>query len=100
LLQEVGMHKVEACIAENSLILTDGLSDIAGIELVRPFSPNGFSGIVSFTIPGRDLLEIHRDLKKSHLGCAIRGDAIRLSPHFYQAGKPIYDILNVIENII
>jgi len=100
LLQEVGMHKVEACIAENSLILSDGLSDIAGIELVRSFDPNSFSGIVSFRTPGRDVREIHRNLKKRHLGCVIRGDAIRLSPHFYQAGEPVYEILDVIENSI
>jgi selenocysteine lyase/cysteine desulfurase len=100
LLQEVGMQKVEACIAENSLILTEGLGQMMGIEVVRAFDPNTFSGIVSFKIPGKDLAEVHRSLKKSQLACAVRGNAIRLSPHFYQAGKPIYDILNVIGETI
>jgi len=98
LLQQVGMKKVEACVAENSLILSDGLADMAGIELVRSFDPDLFSGIVSFRTPGRDLQEVHRALKKRSLSCAMRGDAIRLSPHFYQAGKPVYDILNVVED--
>ena len=97
LLLDVGMQNVEACIAKNSRSLADGLSEIDGIELVRPFEPNNFSGIVSFKTPGRDLREIHQALKKSHLACAIRGDAIRLSPHFYQTGKPITDILNATE---
>ena len=100
LLQEVGMQKVEACVAENSLILTEGLSNMSGIELVRNFDPKTFSGIVSFRTPGRELSEVHRALKKNQLACAVRGNAIRLSPHFYQAGKPIYEILDVIESIL
>jgi len=97
LLLDVGMQNVEACIAKNSMSLADGLSEIGGIELVRSFEPNNFSGIVSFKTPGRDLREIHQALKKSHLACAVRADAIRLSPHFYQIGKPVTDILNAIE---
>jgi selenocysteine lyase/cysteine desulfurase len=100
LLQEVGMQNVEACIAENSRVLAEGLSNIDGIELVRAFDPQAFSGIVSFRTPGKDLLEVHRALKKNQLSCALRGNAIRLSPHFYQAGKPIHDILNVIDKVI
>jgi len=97
LLLDVGMQNVEACIAKNSMSLAEGLSEIGGIELVRSFEPNNFSGIVSFKTPGRDLREIYQALKKSHLACAIRADAIRLSPHFYQTGKPVTDILNAIE---
>ena len=97
LLLDVGMQNVEACIAKNSMSLADGLSEIGGIELVRSFEPNNFSGIVSFKTPGRDLREMHQALKKSHLACAVRADAIRLSPHFYQIGKPVPDILNAIE---
>ena len=55
LLQDVGMQKVEACIAENTMILTDGLNDIDGAEPVRVFDPHAFSGIVSFKTPGRGL---------------------------------------------
>lgn len=100
LLQQVGMQRVEAAIAENSLALSKGLTDIAGVELVREFDPHNFSGIVCFRTPQRELAEIHRAFKKSQLTCALRGDAIRLSPHFYQAGTPIDDILDLIENIV
>ena len=100
LLQQVGMQRVEAGIAENSLTLSKGLTDIAGVELLREFDPQSFSGIVCFRTPQRELAEIHRAFKKSHLTCALRGDAIRLSPHFYQAGRPIDDILDLIEHIV
>jgi len=32
--------------------------------------------------------------------CTVRGQAIRLSPHFYQAGKPVLEMLDLIENVI
>ena len=100
LLQQIGMQTVEACVAKNSMRLSEGLTEIAGSELVRAFDPTLYSGIVSFRTPGQDLLEIHRMLKKHSISSALRGDAIRLSPHFYQTGKPIDDVLNIIENIL
>jgi len=100
LLQDVGMRQVEAYIAANSLALSKGLADIPGLELIRPFEPERVSGIVSFRLPGVDPAEIHRALKLKQLTCAVRGDGIRLSPHFYQAGKPVLEILSTIEDVI
>ena len=99
LLLDTGMHTVEALVSENSKLLADGLTAITATELVRPFEPSRVSGIVSFKVPGRKPFQVHQALKKSNMTCAIRGDAIRLSPHFYQAGKPLQNILNIIEDI-
>jgi len=80
--------------------LSAGIADIPGLELVRPFDKQRVSGIVSFRIPDRGPVEIHQALQKRQLSCAVRGDAIRLSPHFYQAGEPLQEILAVIEDVI
>jgi len=100
LLLDIGMDKVETLVGENSRLLSEGLTNIPGIELVRPFDPQRVSGIVSFSSPGKNPAEIHHALKHRNMTCAVRGDAIRLSPHFYQAGKPIQDILNIIEDVV
>jgi cysteine desulfurase/selenocysteine lyase len=100
LLLEVGMQQVENCIAGNSQILSEGIVGIAGLELVRPFEIQRLSGIVSFRIPGGDPLKLHHALSQKQLSCAIRGDAIRLSPHFYQAGQPVLNMLDVIEDTV
>jgi len=99
LLQDIGMDQVETLVGENSQQLSEGLTSIPTIELVQPFELQRVSGIVSFRVPGKNPVEIHRELKHRNMTCAIRGDAIRLSPHFYQAGKPIQDILNIIEDV-
>jgi selenocysteine lyase/cysteine desulfurase len=100
MLQGVGMDQVEAYIAANSLALSEGLSDISAVELLRPYDRQRFSGIVSFIIPGMDPVAVHRMLKIRCLSCVLRGDAIRLSPHFYQAGEPVQEMLGLIEEII
>ena len=100
LLQQVGMPQVETCITANSLALSEGLTAMPGLELSRPFDAQRVSGIVSFRMPGKDPAEVHSALKQRQLTCAIRGDAIRLSPHFYQAGKPLLEILDTIEHVI
>jgi selenocysteine lyase/cysteine desulfurase len=100
LLQDIGMDQVETLVGKNSQQLSEGLTSIPTIELVRPFELQRVSGIVSFRVPGKNPAEIHRALKHRDMTCAVRGDAIRLSPHFYQAGQPLRDILNIIEDIV
>ena len=100
LLQDVGMPQVEAYITENSLALSAGLESIPGVELVRSFDPQRVSGIVSFRPANKNLVEIQQTLKQRGLTCTVRGDAIRLSPHFYQAGRPVLEMLDLIERVI
>ena len=99
LLHQVGMQHVEDCIMDNSLAMSKGLAGM-GFEVVRPFDPQRVSGIVSFRSTDRDPLRLQRRLKEQQLVCAVRGDAIRLSPHFYQAGVPVKKILSIIERTI
>ena len=100
LLQEIGMPQVESLITANSLTLSSGLTEMAGVELVRPFDPQRVSGIVSFRSAIRQPGEMQQTLKTRKLSCTVRGDAIRLSPHFYQAGKPVLEMLDIIEDVV
>ena len=100
LLQNIGMPQVEAFVTENSLALSAGLESMPGVELVRSFDPQRVSGIVSFRPANSNLVEIQQILKQRGLICTVRGDAIRLSPHFYQAGRPVLEMLDLIEHVI
>jgi len=61
LLQQVGMSRVEAYVAENSQTLSKGLETITGIELLRAYDPGSVSGIVSFTTQSKSLIDVTRD---------------------------------------
>jgi selenocysteine lyase/cysteine desulfurase len=97
LLHGVGMPRVEALIAANSRELYAGLATIPGVRLLRPFDAERVSGIVSFIPPQTDLAGIYQALKNKGLTSSIRGGGIRLSPHFYQAGRPLREMLDLIE---
>lgn len=100
LLQDIGMSQVEALVTENSATLSNGLESMPGVELVRPFDSQRISGIVSFRPANRNLVEIQQTLKHRGLNCTVRGEAIRLSPHFYQAGEPVQEMLDLIEQVL
>lgn len=100
LLHDVGMPQVEALIEANSRVLSAGLADIPGVELLRRFDPQRVSGIVSFRPLNKNPVEILKALKQRQLSCALRGGGIRLSPHFYQAGRPVLEMLELVEHVI
>jgi len=100
LLQDVGMPQVETFITANSYVLSAGLTDMPGAALLRPYDPDRVSGIVSFRPLNKDPLEVQQALKNRKLSCVVRGGGIRLSPHFYQAGKPVLEMLDIIEDVL
>lgn len=100
LLQSVGMDRVEACIEANCTALHEGLGAISGVEPVRAAEPGRPSGIVSFRTPGRQTVDVYRVLRQRQVSCAIRDGAIRLSPHFYQYGEPLRNLIETIAESI
>ena len=96
-LHGVGMPHVEALIVANTRELFAGLAAIPGVRLLRPFDAERVSGIVSFMPPQTDLASFYQALKNRGLTSSIRDGGIRLSPHFYQAGKPLREMLDLIE---
>ncbi len=100
LLLEVGMAGVAGLVSENSQALDENLAAIPGVELLRSFDQQRVSGIVSFSVPGKKTIEIQRALQSRKLSSVVRGTAIRLSPHFYQAGEPLQNMLNIIEDTL
>lgn len=91
LLLEVGMDTVAKRVMDNADYLRDQLSQRDDLELSGPQTAERRSAIVNFRphnlAPG-DLL---RELRKSNIMSAKRGDGLRLSPHFYQH----HDLLDV-----
>jgi len=96
-LLETGMDEVEARVMENTRELVTALEGIKGVELALPYDDKRVSGIVSFRLPGHELARVNQALKRAGFVCALRGKAIRLSPHFYQAGQPLQRILADLE---
>jgi len=97
LLLKTGMEQVSEQILQNTEFLINALSLIAGVQITSRTEPERRSGIVSFThenIPSRTL---NTCLAESGVTCAIRGNSIRLSPHFYQDETDLVEFIQILE---
>lgn len=100
LLLDYGMTEIDAAVMANTAHLSAGIESMPEVTLIKPFDPKRSSGIVCFDLPGTPLPVLLAALNKQQVACTIRGGGIRLSPHFYQAGKPLDNLLSEIEEIV
>ncbi|MGE4407937.1 aminotransferase class V-fold PLP-dependent enzyme [Pseudomonas sp.] len=99
LLEEVGMERVAAALAERIDWLRQGLGGLNGVEILSPAEHERRSGILTFRLAGWDNAELFERLKAQQVVCALRGGGIRFSPHFYTEARVIDKTLGVLRAI-
>jgi selenocysteine lyase/cysteine desulfurase len=87
LLLEIGMGSIEKQVKQNSDYLAEKLAAVDNIEILSPQDDNRRSGIVLFRNPGVDTEALYRHLQDHNVICAMRGNGIRFSPHFYTSQR-------------
>jgi selenocysteine lyase/cysteine desulfurase len=97
LLLERGMRSVEARVLQNTAYLVARLDGMPAVRLVSDSAPARRSGIVSFSCERVPARELHRRLAARDVVCALRGDAIRLSPHYYQGEEELEAFVRELE---
>ena len=98
LIHQTGQEEIARRVLDNTARLLDGIKAIPGVRLQSRSEPERRSGIVSFVPTSQSAIEFNTQLKRQKVICAIRGKAIRLSPHFYQHDVQIADLLNAVEH--
>jgi selenocysteine lyase/cysteine desulfurase len=100
LLLETGMEQVSGRILQNTEFLIRALGEIPDVQITSRTESERLSGIVSFkyaNIPSRTL---NNRLSEAGVTCAVRGESIRLSPHFYQDETCLLEFIRVLEKAI
>lgn len=82
MLAELGAENIAARLRSLQDDLVDGLRG-KGYRIVSSLREGERSGILSFDRPGHDPDDLVEALKRDRIVCLRRGDAVRLSPHFY-----------------
>lgn len=98
LLLEHGMDQVADQVLANSDFLFRELQAVPGIRISSRKEPDRRSGIVSFLHERVPAIELYRELKKAGVSCAVRGDSIRLSPHFYQGENELGEFFHILRS--
>lgn len=88
LFAEIGMDEVWRRLQARTAHLI-ALIDRRGFELLTPRDPERRAGIIGFRVPGRSSAALYQGLMEKGVICALRGGALRFSPHFY---SPLADL--------
>jgi selenocysteine lyase/cysteine desulfurase len=97
---ETGMDVVASRVLANTEFLLENLPRVPGITVSSRTEPGRRSGIVSFLHERISPEEIYRELRDEGVSCAVRGRAVRLSPHFYQGKKELGVFLDLLSHIV
>jgi selenocysteine lyase/cysteine desulfurase len=100
LLLDYGMQQVEARILANTRQLIEGLGGLPGIRVLSRSEAARRSGIVSFASDRLSARKLKQRLAERDVTCALRGDALRLSPHFYQGEAEIEAFMRLLEEAL
>jgi cysteine desulfurase/selenocysteine lyase len=97
LLLDYGMENVGNRVLANTGFLLTELGKIEGVNISSRKSPDRRSGIVTFNHETVALAKIHKRLTAAGVSVAIRGDSIRVSPHFYQGEKQLLRFIALLD---
>ena len=98
LLLAIGMDVIENQVLKNSVSLIRKLQALNNIEILSPRDDNRRAGIVLFRKTTVDTESLYRYLQKHHVLCALRGDGIRFSPHFYTTDDALDAAVSLVDD--
>jgi len=99
-LLSTGLDLIERQVLENTRFLLQGLSAIAGVEVLTDSTAQRLSGIVTFNSEQLSADKLYQRLSVENILCAPRGGGVRLSPHFYTPRTQLEQALAVIERVL
>lgn len=97
LLLEAGIENISRCILETTAHLCEGLTR-KGYSILGSRREGEASGIVSFPTreKGIPAHQLHRRLEEARIETAVRGDFVRVSPHFYNTRDEMDELLKLL----
>ncbi len=97
LLMEVGLERIRAHLLGLTERLAEGLR-ARGYVITTPMeSAAERSGIVCFKHPAKPAGAIHERLATANVIVSLRGDVIRVSPHFYNTAEEVAALVEALE---
>jgi len=100
LLLETGIDRIERRVRCNTDLMFEHLQSLPELRLISRTEPERRSGIVTFRHEESDARSIQRELARHRVSCAVRDNAVRLSPHYYQGKEEVDEVFALIRNVI
>ncbi len=99
LLLETGMATIEQHIFENIDYLIEKIQRSKKLRLLSSYENKLKSGIVTFKHQSASNVSLFKTLSEKGVACALRGQGIRFSPHFYNSCQQLGDAIKIAEHL-
>ena len=100
LVEDLGMAYIERELERRVSYLLERLAEHERISIITPPDPRQRASIVAFQVTGTDERIVHKRLLQNNVLCALRGGAIRFSPHYYVSMEKIDKALYLLKSAI
>ena len=95
LIEDLGMAYITQELEAKVSYLAERLAQIDRVCLITPEHPEQRAGIVAFQVSGTEQQALQKRLLENGVICALRGGAIRFSPHYYNTMSQIDKSLDI-----
>ncbi len=95
LLLDAGMEYVESEVLKRSEYLFEIIQTKPGLDLLNSTKTQRYAGIITFRCHETDNAALYHYLTKNNVVCALRANAIRLSPHFYTPYEKLDQVIDL-----
>ncbi len=100
LIEELGIDWIERELQHKVSYLMQRLTELGNVRLITPAHPRQRAGIVAFNVIGTTPQILYQQLMQNQVICALRGGAIRFSPHYYNSVTQIDKSLDILSSFI
>lgn len=97
-LTKVGIRSIEKYNLDLGKLLVEGLQKIDGVKILVPWKLEESSGIISFST--YDNIKVAKGLEKQKIKISLRGNAVRVSPHFYNTQEEMIRTVEVVSELL
>lgn len=95
ILNSIGIEEINRKVFKLRKLLLDGLQGLDA-EIISPLDETHASGILTFRLRDKDSRLLWDTLDKNNVKSSLRKNAIRLSPHFYNAEAEVQKVLDIV----
>ena len=97
LIEDLGMAYISQELDARVSYLVERLAHHGRVRLITPTHPAQRAGIVAFQAIGTEQQALQQRLQENGVICALRGAAIRFSPHYYNSISQLDKSLDILD---
>jgi selenocysteine lyase/cysteine desulfurase len=98
ILLEMGVDRITRYLHELHGAVLEWAEGRSGVAVITPLEPSRRAGILTLAVP--EPHRVLRELEEANVTCAVRGGALRLSPHYYNEIGEMEEVVRILDAVV